>query len=66
MERIWEKIWTHDVCLVLDLQGEQEKEAQVIKIGNAHLSGSDFFVELVPGISVSGKIVFRLKEQRFA
>ena len=56
-----EKIWTHDVCLVLDVQSE-EKEAGVVKLGSARLSGSDFVVELVPGVSVSGRIVLRLRE----
>jgi hypothetical protein len=62
MERSREKIRTHDVCLVLDLMGEEEREASALKVGSAWMSGNDFFVELVPGVAVSGKIVFRLRE----
>jgi hypothetical protein len=57
-----EKVWTHTVALALDVAGD-DKEATTLKIGDAHLSGSDFVIELAPGLSVSGRIVLKLKEE---
>jgi hypothetical protein len=57
-----DKVWTHTVALVLDIAGN-DKEATTLTVGDAHLSGSDFVIELAPGISVSGRIVLKLKEE---
>ena len=57
-----DKVWTHTVSLVLDVAGN-DKEAATLKVGDAHLTGSDFVIELAPGLSVSGRIVLKLKEE---
>ena len=57
-------IWTHAVYLILDTGDEDE--ASLLKVGAARLTGSSFFVELAPGLSVSGRIVIKLTESRSA
>jgi len=56
-------VWTHSVYLVIDaVSDELEPEASKLKVGTAWLSGSHLHVELLPGLSVSGRLVFELRE----
>jgi hypothetical protein len=59
------KGWTYTVSLVLDIAGN-DKEATTRKVGDAHLTGSDFVSELASGLSMSGRIVLKLKEDHSA
>ena len=47
---------------MLDVTGDED-EAALLKVGAARLTGSNFFIELAPGLSVSGRIVLKLKEE---
>jgi hypothetical protein len=63
MQKAENKIWTHAIYLVIDAIGEErEPEASKLKIGAARLSGSRLHVELLPGLSVAGRLVFELCE----
>jgi hypothetical protein len=55
------KVWTHDAYLVVDAVGNEEESA-VLKVGAARLSGANFVIELVQGLSVSGRLMLKLKK----
>jgi hypothetical protein len=63
MEKADQKRWTHTVYLVIDAIGEErEPEASKLRVGDARLRRNDLHVQLAPGLSVSGRLVFRLTE----
>ena len=56
-------IWTHTAYLVIDPVDEQhEPEAYRVKVGMARLSRGGLHVELLPGLSVSGRLLFELRD----
>ena len=55
------RAWTFEVYLVTDTSVRAD-EAPMLKVGSGRLKGSHLMVELTPGLSVSGSLVFKLKD----
>ncbi len=47
---------------MLDLSGHAE-DVSLLKVGEAHIvSNGELFIDLVPGLSVSGRIALKIKD----
>ncbi|HEX3666827.1 MAG TPA: hypothetical protein VHU23_16505 [Rhizomicrobium sp.] len=55
------RAWTFEVHLVTDTYANLA-EAPLVRVGTGRLDGNHLFVELVPGISVSGSLMLKLKD----
>jgi hypothetical protein len=56
------KVLTYAAYLVLDVSGHAE-DVSLLKVGEAHTLGSgELFIDLVPGLSVSGRIPLKIKD----
>jgi hypothetical protein len=63
MSNAGHNVWTQTAYLVIDAVDERhEQEASRLRVGVARLSWSRLHVELLPGLAVSGRLVFELQE----
>lgn len=56
-----QKVWTHTAYLVIDAANSGEES--LYQIGEACLAGGELFLDILPGLSVSGRVVLKLKER---